>query len=159
VVAVCPFNTNHTGALLLPRCSIINLSGAFFNGTTMELPVTDAQLHRTNVPDIAAGVPISYSVFSFDRNGGTDAIGSYNGETGLMTPTGSFDAFTPAFSNGTAYEGGDVVNAGSSLLDSLTVDPAQWAATPQQGFLVLMQNNRGHGNNDESVNIPFSLGG
>jgi minor extracellular serine protease Vpr len=159
VVSVCPFNINHTGALLLSRCRTQELSEAFFNGTTMELPVLDSQLERSAVPDIAAGVPITYSVFSFDRNGGTDAIGSYDSETGLMTPAGSFDAFTPAFSNGTSYEGGDFVGAGSTTLDPLTIDPAQWAATPQQGFLVLMQNNRGHGNSDESVNIPFSLGG
>ncbi|MGH3007997.1 MAG: S8 family serine peptidase [Gaiellaceae bacterium] len=166
VTAVCPFDAN--GNLVKGDCTIDNLTGAYFNGTTMELPVNWDQLCLGD-PDAADdgdtpdpypcigdnNAPISYSVFSFDRNGGSDAIGSYDSETNTLSPGADpFDLFNPVFSNN--FE--DVVDPGSSTLDPTTVDSAAWTANPQEGFLVLMQNNRGSHNKDESVNIPFSLG-
>jgi minor extracellular serine protease Vpr len=167
VTTVCPFDSDTEGDpgtyghLVLSDCQVVNYAYGDFNGTTMELPISWDQLCMDGYPCIYDGDgTINYSVFSFDRNGGTDAIGSFDNTTNTLTPgADSFNVFNPAFSNGTAYEGGDVVGAGSALLDPLTIDPAAWAANPQEGFLVLMQNNRGHGNSDESRNIPFSFGG
>jgi subtilisin family serine protease len=126
------------------------LSGAYWNGTTMELPVLFSQLCDSGEPCITSGTPISYATYSQDRNGGQDVI----------SDNAPFDVFNPVFSNaGTGqYPGGDVVDPGTSTLDAITLDPTAWAATPQDGFLVLAQNNRGPRNSDESTTIPFSLG-
>jgi subtilisin family serine protease len=161
---VCPFNTNGSGSLVLSRCHVHYLAGAMFNGTTMELPADWSQLCDTahGFPCIGDNnAPITYSVFSFDRNGGFDSMGSYDSGTDTITPgADSFDPFNPVFTNGTCWYSEDCVDAGTSVIDPLTVDPTAWAANPQEGFLVLAQNNRGHGNQDESTSIPFSpLGG
>jgi hypothetical protein len=122
-------------------------SGAMWNGTTLELPVIYSQL-CDNTACVTPGVPISFKTYSQDRNGGQDAI----------TTNTSFDAFAPAFSNGTSVvPGEDAVDPGTSVLDPLTIDSTAWNANPPLGFLVLAQNNRGPQNHDESTTIPFQL--
>jgi minor extracellular serine protease Vpr len=123
------------------------LSGAMWNGTTMELPVLFSQLCDDGQPCITPGTPVNFATFSQDRNGGQDAI----------LDNTAYDLFSPAFSNGTAYPGGDAVDPGTTGTDQITLDPTAWSANPPLGFLVLAQNNRGPHNADESMSIPFSL--
>jgi minor extracellular serine protease Vpr len=124
--------------------SIDFLSGAYWNGTTLELPVLFSQLCDAHEPCVSPSKPITYTTFAQDRNGGADVIDN----------NASFNLFQPVFSNN--FE--DVLDPGTTGTDTTTIDPAAWSANPQLGFLVLMQNNRGPQSNDESVNIPFTLG-
>ncbi len=66
--------------------SIDFLTGAFWNGTTMELPVIFSQL-CDNTACVTPGTPITYSTFMQDRNGGVDTI----------TNNAPFDLFNPVF--------------------------------------------------------------
>jgi subtilisin family serine protease len=113
---------------------------AYWNGTTMELPVLFSQLCASGSPCISPSTPINYNVFGFDRNGGSDTFNT----------TMPFNVFHPVFSNN--FE--DVVAPGGTVTDTTTIDPTAWAATPQLGFLVLSQNNQAHDNHDEAFTIP-----
>jgi minor extracellular serine protease Vpr len=122
------------------QVSVRYLTGAMFNGTTMELPVDFDQLCRSGQPCISASTPIDYNVFSFDRNGGSDTFNS----------VATYNAFHPVFSNN--FE--DVVAPGDTASDTTTIDPTAWGANPQLGLLVLAQNNQAHENHDEAFTIP-----
>lgn len=147
VVVVYAFNTGHL--------SVRYLAAGFWNGTTMELPVDFSQLCHHGDPCLTSGTPIKYVVESFDRNGGSDILGSFDGSGNITSSADPIDLYNPVFSNN--FE--DVLNPGTSTTDPTTLNSSAWAATPQDGFLVLMQNNRGPQNNDESTAIPFSTGG
>jgi minor extracellular serine protease Vpr len=126
------------------QASIRYLTGAYFNGATMELPVDFDQLCRSGQPCISDSTPITYQVFSFSRNGGADA----------MTDIAPFNVFKPVFSNN--FE--DVVAPGGSVNDTITIDKDAWHATPQAGLLVLAQNNQASRNNhDEAFTINVKL--
>jgi hypothetical protein len=117
---------------------------ADFNGTTMEVPVDFSQLCRgTGSPCPTAGVPITYTVFSFGRNGTSD---DFNDQTA------TFDLFHPAVSSAN-FE--DVVAPGGTATDTVSVDKAQYQVTPQLGLLILSQNNLSHDNRDEALTVPI----
>ena len=103
------------------------LTGATFNGTTMELPVLFSQLCQASSPCVSS-TPISYATFSEDRNGGMDEI----------TNNAPFDVMSPSLLN----NGEDVVLPNHTVTDPTTIDPAAWSADPQLGVLVLAQNNQ-----------------
>jgi minor extracellular serine protease Vpr len=117
---------------------------ADFNGTTMEVPVDFSQLCRgTGSPCPTAGVPITYTVFSFGRNGTSD---DFNGQTA------TFDLFHPAVSSAN-FE--DVVAPGGTATDTVSIDKAEYQVTPQLGLLILSQNNLNHDNRDEALTVPI----
>jgi minor extracellular serine protease Vpr len=122
--------------------SIRYLTGAMFNGTTAELQFDFNQLCQTGAPCLSPTTPITYQVFSFDRNGGSDAVDSIP----------AINLFNPVFSNN--FE--DAMGAGSTATDTTTVNAANWAATPQLGLLVIEQNNQ-RGGSHEAETIPLSV--
>jgi hypothetical protein len=121
--------------------SIRYLAGGMFNGSTMELQFDFDQLCQSGTPCVSPTTPITYQVFSFDRNGGSDSVAS-------IPP---INLFAPVFSNN--FE--DVVPAGSTATDTTTLNSTNWAATPQLGLLVIEQNDQ-HNGNQEAETIPVS---
>jgi hypothetical protein len=121
------------------------LAGADFNGTTMELPVLFSQLCQPGSPCLSSTTPISYTMSSFGFTDGTsDQFGS----------TSKFNLFHPAVSSAN-FE--DVVAPGGTANDTVSVDRAQFQATPQLGVLILSQNNLSHDNREEALTVPLSL--
>jgi minor extracellular serine protease Vpr len=121
--------------------SIRYFTGADFNGTTMELPVDFSQLCATGSPCVSQTTPISYTVESFGRNGTSDSFGS----------NATWNVFHPAVSSAN-FE--DAVAPGGTATDTVSVDKAQYQATPQLGVLILSQNNLAHDNNEEALTVP-----
>jgi minor extracellular serine protease Vpr len=113
----------HTGHIVFHY-----LTGAMFNGTTMELPFRFSDLCQSGAPCVTPGTAITYSTFTQDRNGGADAI----------TNNKSFDVFQPSVLN----NGSDTVGRNATVSDPTTLDPTAWAANPQLGIFVVMQNNQ-----------------
>jgi minor extracellular serine protease Vpr len=118
------------------------LAGAMFNGTTMELPVTFSQLCQANSPCVSPNTAIQYAVFSSDRNGGADNIGAEDPNTGAFTSTAApFNIFNPSLV--TSSPGAeDVVKPNHTVTDPISFNAAAWNANPQNGILVLLQNNQ-----------------
>ena len=133
------------------------LSGAMFNGTTMELPVDWGQLCQSGSPCISPGTPISYVVASYDRNGGSDMIGEIDPGFHITSSAAPFNLFYPTFDNGTDYPSGDIVDPGASVLDQVNLDQASETSWPQIGLLIFAQNNRGTSwlNRPEAIGVGF----
>jgi subtilisin family serine protease len=147
VVGVAPLAADGS---LAGGFSIRYLSAADFNGTTMEIPVDFGQLCRATFACISATKPIVYSAAAFSETDGTfDAFDS----------EASYNLFHPVFTaNYAAFTGDeDVVAPNATATDAITVDKAQWAATPQLGLLVVSQNNLSKNDKDEAQTLPLNL--
>jgi hypothetical protein len=91
-----------------------------------------------------------YSAAAFSETDGTfDAFDS----------EASYNLFHPVFTaNYAAFTGDeDVVAPNATATDAITVDKAQWAATPQLGLLVVSQNNLSKNDKDEAQTLPLNL--
>ena len=133
--AVTVFNL-HTGAFVIHY-----LTGAMFNGTTMELLARFSDLCTAGAPCVSTAFPIKYVTFMTDRNGGQDAIGSEDPITGNITSAAAgFDVFAPSLS--TFHGSSDTIHRNAVVPDPTTIDAAAWAANPQLGILVISQNNQ-----------------
>jgi subtilisin family serine protease len=128
----------HTG-----RNAIHYLTGAMFNGTTMELPVLFTDLCTSGAPCVTDGTPITYDVFMTDRNGGSDQI----------TNNKPFDIYHPSLS--TANGSSDFVPRSGTVSDPVTINQAAWNANPQLGILVLMQNNQNTVGEAKTFSLSF----
>ena len=128
------------------------LTGAMFNGTTMELPVQFADLCQSGGACVTDGTAIKYVTFMTDRNGGQDSIGTEDMNTGAITSAAApFDVFHPSLSNN--FE--DVVGRNATVADATTIDPTAWSANPQLGILVLMQNNQNTVGEAKTFSLSF----
>jgi len=147
VIGVAPLDADGN---LAAGFSIRYLSDADFNGTTMMVPVDFGQLCRAGFACISSTTPVAYTMAAFSETDGTfdafDSVATYN----LFHPV--FSAHYAAFAGNE-----DVVAPDATATDTITVDKAQWAATPQLGLLVLSQNNLKHDNHDEAQTIPVNI--
>jgi minor extracellular serine protease Vpr len=146
-IAVAPLDAsgNVAGAF-----SIRYLTGANFNGTTMELPVDFGQLCRAGFACISSTTPVAYTAVSFGlTDGTTDSFGA----------TATYNLFHPVFSANYTPGAGDedVVAPNTTATDSITVDKTQWALTPQLGLLALSQNNVTDNNRNEAFTFKADL--
>jgi len=109
--------------------SIHYFTDATFDGRSMTLPADISQLCEAGSPCLSAGNPrLTYRVEAFSRDGSEDdAVGP-----------GSYNAFTPAISNG-MY---DTVAPGGTALESLTIDTTEGALTPFLGVMVVTHDNK-----------------
>ncbi len=133
----------HTGSY-----SVDFLTGAMFNGTTMELPVVFSQLCQASRSVRLLDADHVLGTFSQDRNGGMDQI----------TNNAPFDVMDPSLvttGNNPNAPGEDVVGRNANVSDPTSIDPSAWSANPQLGILVLMQNNQNTVGETKTFSLSF----
>ena len=94
------------------------------DGSTMLLPVFNSDLGLSS-----ANPRFTYQASYFNLMTGT---------SGVVPGTASFNAFTPAISNGDFVE----VAAGTKASVPVTINPAEWVKTPALGVMVVDKENR-----------------
>jgi minor extracellular serine protease Vpr len=110
--------------------SIQFLADAPTDSSTIVLPVLVSQLCRTGSPCLSAANPrFTYHAVAFGRT--DDTVDAIDG-------TASFNAFTPAISNGMF----DVVNPGASAAETVSINAGEWAQTPALGLMIVSHGNK-----------------
>jgi hypothetical protein len=116
------------------------LADAPMDSTSVALPALFSSLCATGSPCLSASNPrFRYHVLAFDV---TDQ------SVDVVDGVASFNAFTPAISNGMF----DVVAPNTSATETVTIDAAEFAQTPALGLMILSHDNRAN-NETQTVSV------
>lgn len=127
--------------------TIEGLADAPFDSSTVALPVTFEQLCAAGSPCLSAANPrLTYHV---------ESVGVAKDGTALrdeIDGAASFNAFAPSITTGIR----SVVAPGATKVETVNVNPTEWKQTPNQGLMIVTNDNRSGGDDAQLIRVILS---